>query len=300
MKKKKPGKKVDMSKIKMNVKSKLSGQESGGPRSQILEQRAPLEGIAKMKHREKNLKGGVQTGVPGFDELFSDGIPKGSNVVIAGGTGSGKTIMCLQILAHHASRGKKCLYISLEENEDRLKQHMEDFGWNPGKLVKSGNLLFRSLSSYMMTRNINVMLAKERPELFMDLESYLLKGFRPDFVVLDSLTALSSIFTGREYSYRIYAEELFRFFENMGSTNFFISETKQIPEIFSTSGVEEFLADGVVILYNIRKENMRENAIEVLKMRGEKHQKKIVAMRITDKGIVVYPDQEVFGGFEEK
>jgi hypothetical protein len=35
-------------------------------------------------------------------------------------------------------------------------------------------------------------------------------------------------------------------------------------------------------------------------MRGESHQKKIVAMQITGKGIVVYPDQEVFGGLEEK
>ena len=56
------------------------------------------------------------------------------------------------------------------------------------------------------------------------------------------------------------------------------------------------VADGIVVMYNIRRENIRENAIEVLKMRGAQHQKKIAAMQITDKGIVVYPQQEVFGG----
>ena len=43
--------------------------------------------------------------------------------------------------------------------------------------------------------------------------------------------------------------------------------------------------------------NVRESAIEVLKLRGAKFQKKIVAMKIeSEKGIVVYPEQEVFGG----
>jgi KaiC/GvpD/RAD55 family RecA-like ATPase len=40
---------------------------------------------------------------------------------------------------------------------------------------------------------------------------------------------------------------------------------------------------------------MRESAIEVVKMRGAKHEKKIVSMNISDNGIVVYPNQEVFG-----
>jgi len=73
-----------------------------------------------------------------------------------------------------------------------------------------------------------------------------------------------------------------------------ITETEQIPKIFSTSGVEEFLADGVIVFYNLKHGNVRENAIEVLKLRGAAHQKKIVAMQITGEGIMVYPEQEVF------
>ena len=60
--------------------------------------------------------------------------------------------------------------------------------------------------------------------------------------------------------------------------------------MFSPTGVEEFLADGVIAIYNIRKQNIRENAIEILKMRGEKHQKRIVSMEITESGIKVNPD----------
>lgn len=71
-----------------------------------------------------------------------------------------------------------------------------------------------------------------------------------------------------------------------------------MPTIFSTTGVEEFLADGVIVLYHFKQGNVRENGIEVLKLRGAKHQKKIVALQITDEGIVVYPEQELFGMLE--
>jgi len=94
----------------------------------------------------------------------------------------------------------------------------------------------------------------------------------------------------------LYIEQLFRFFEKIKATTFLITETEQIPKIFSTTGVEEFLADGVIVLYNIKRGNVRENAIEVLKLRGAKHKKKIVPMQISDRGVEVFPEQEVYGG----
>jgi len=46
------------------------------------------------------------------------------------------------------------------------------------------------------------------------------------------------------------------------------------------------------------KDCVRERAIEILKIRGENHQKKIVAFKITDEGIKVFPEQEVFGAIQ--
>ena len=258
-----------------------------------------------MKFEEKEY---IKTGVSGFDDLFEHGIPKGSSVLVAGGTGSGKTNLCLQILAHHASQGKKCYFMGFEESEDRLLQHMRDFEWNPEALIDSGNFkIKRFLTSeiYYYDKksgsDIQAMMTKEVDPLLMELEPLSITdtvGFKPDFIVLDSLTAISSTFLGKEQSYRFYVERLFRFFEKIGATTFLITETQQIPEVFSPTGVEEFLADGVVVIYNIRRQNTREKAIEVLKMRGAKHQKKIVAMNITEKGIMVSPNKEIYSEIE--
>ncbi|MBU1704146.1 MAG: hypothetical protein KJ922_02180, partial [Nanoarchaeota archaeon] len=253
----------------------------------------------KISEGKPDTKKYVFTGIKGFDELLNKGIPKGSSILVAGGAGSGKTIFALQTLCYHASHGEKCFYMSFEESEQRLINHMKDFGWNPEKLIKSGNLVIKRYSPFEITRTIEAMLEKEKGELLIDLDPVILPGnIKPTFIGLDSLTAIASAFTGKEDSYRIYIEQLFRFFEKLGSTNLLITETKQIPEIFSTTGVEEFLADGVIVFYNIKREDVRENAIEILKLRGEHHKKKIVAMEITDTGIVIYPDQEVFGGIE--
>jgi len=263
--------------------------------------------VIRVKTQEESSKY-IRTGIPGFDELFEHGIPKASSVIIAGGTGCGKTNLCLQILAHQASRGKKCYFMGFEESEQRLIEHMRDFGWSPETLIGSGNFkIKRFLTSeiYYYDKksgsDIQAMMTKEVDPLLMELEPLSITdtvGFKPDFIVLDSLTAISSTFQGKEQSYRFYVERLFRFFEKIGATTFLITETQQIPEVFSPTGVEEFLADGVVVIYNIRRQNTREKALEVLKMRGAKHQRKIVSMNITEKGIVINPNKEVYSEIE--
>ena len=295
----------DMAKIKAGIENKLKGtDDKGNSTGGSLEQKT--QQIHEAKNEARKGKKFVLTGISGFDELFENGIPKGSNILVAGGAGSGKTIFCLQTLEYHCSRGEKCFYMSFEESEKRLMEHMEDFDWNPKKLIDSGNLkIKRYLPSdihYVSEKGgDNAMFAKEEDSQLLQLEPVSLEeGFNPDFVVIDSLTAIASAFMGKEGSYRFYAERLFRFFENMGSTNYFITETGQTPETFSQTGVEEFLADGVIVLYNIKRENMRERAIEVLKMRGTKHQERIVAMKISEKGMVVYPKQEIFGEIQTK
>ena len=268
---------------------------------QIQEQRAPVEkAIDKGEESKKKISGKfIKTGVQGFDELLDQGIPKGNAILIAGGAGSGKTILCLQTLDYHASKGKKCLYMSFEEKEEKLITHMEDFGWKPQEHIKKGNLKVMRMNPFEITRNVDAMLAKQKGELLIDVDPVIIpKEFKPDFIVIDSLTAIASAFTGKEENYRIYIEQLFRFFEKIGATSFLITETEQIPKIFSQSGVEEFLADGVVVLYNLKHGNVRENAIEILKLRGAGHQKKIVAFQINSEGFVVYPNQEVFTEME--
>ncbi|MFQ6135551.1 MAG: RAD55 family ATPase [Candidatus Hydrothermarchaeales archaeon] len=239
----------------------------------------------------------IKIGIPGLDSLLEKGIPKGTANLIAGGPGSGKTILCLQTLNYGATQGEKCLYMTFEESPERLRKHMHDFGWNPEELEEKGLLVIRQYDPFEITRVVEALLEKAKRELLIEATPMVLpEGFKPDRIAVDSLSAIAAPFVGREESYRIYVEHLFKYFESLGATSFFISETEpDRPRRLTRSGIEEFLADGVILMYNVRKGGIRESAVEILKMRGAKFQKKVVFMEINSgEGIVVYPTQRVF------
>ena len=251
----------------------------------------------KQKPNGQPDKNFIRLGIDGLDSLFAKGIPKGTSVLVAGGPGTGKTLFCLHMLNYAAEKGEKCLYLSFEESETRLMQHMHDFGWNPEKLAKNGNLMIRRIDPFEISRSMEALLAQAKGELLIPVEGltdFIPKGFKPDRIVIDSITALTAAFAGKEDSYRSYIEQSFLYFEKLGATVFLVSESEDAPKKLSPTGVEEFLADGVIIIYNISKGDVRERSVEILKMRGSRFEEKRVALQITDSGIVVYPEQRVF------
>ncbi|KYK27356.1 hypothetical protein AYK26_03800 [Euryarchaeota archaeon SM23-78] len=263
----------------------LTKQELENPESELREEEIP--------EVER-----IRIGVPGFDQLITEGIPKGSSVLISGGPGTGKTTFCLQIIKEATEKGEKCLYLTFEEAPLKLKQHMKSYGWDPIQLEKEGSLIIKKMRPFDLSRSVEALLAKASGELTIELdeiEGVIPKDFKPDRIVLDSLSSVAAAFIGREEGYRIYIEQLFTLFKSIGATSFLITEIEQETSRYSRSGIEEFLADAVFVFYNIRKKNVRLNALEILKIRGTLHQKKIVPFKIiSNQGIVVYPQEEVF------
>jgi len=298
---------IDMAAIKKQIEAELNSGKIKPKQAEILKQREPLKQrldqlsekkLETTKKIDKNKW--IQTGIEGFDQLLEKGIPKGTSILVCGGPGSGKTIFCLQTLAYAAQQNEKCLYMTFEEAPERLLEHMADFGWDGKKMIKNGKLVIKKYNPYDVTRQVEAMLESAKGELLIDVKPMLFpQGFKPDRIIIDSLSAIASAFVGKEDTYRIYIEQLFRIFEEIGATSFLISETTELPKKLTASGVEEFLADGVIVIYNIKHGNVRESAIECLKIRGAAFQKKVVAMQIeAGKGIVVYPEQEVFSEVE--
>jgi circadian clock protein KaiC len=237
----------------------------------------------------------LKTGIIGFDDLFAEGgIPRGSSVLVAGGPGTGKSILCRQICYNIVSNGKKCMYVSFEESKERIIKSMENFGWDVKKYVDDGSLLIQKINPLDILRMKfgSVGGSGSATELSYKIKPLIIpKDFNPEVIAVDSLSAIIAASVTKDKNYRIYLQQLFSFFEETGSTSFLITETDPLPTKYSESGIEEFLADGIIVLYNFQQNDRRENAIEILKMRYSKHQKKIVLMEITENGIKVHCDK---------
>ncbi len=267
---------------------------------------APKERVGALPEPER-----IKIGIPGFDELIKEGIPKDTNVLIAGGPGTGKTIFCLQPRYTAALKGHDCLYITFEETIRKLRRYMEKFGWDAKKVErgetlwqltveaaeKRGSLVIRRLDPFQIAHSVQKLAKKVVGRLPIEMRGtpeLIPTDLTPYMIALDSLSAIESAFTGKSESYRIYIEQLFRLFEEVGATTFLITETEEAPERYSRTGIEEFLADGVFVLYNTKIRSQRIRAIEILKLRGAEHEQKIVPMKITSKGIKVFPGETVY------
>lgn len=250
-----------------------------------------------MNDEESNKGDILKTHIAGFDELFEEkGIPKGNSVLVSGGPGAGKSIFCRQLCYNAVSNGKKCMYVSFEESKDQIKKSMEKFGWNVKKFVEKGDLLIQKINPLDILRMKfgSIGGSGSATELSYKIKPLVIpKNFSPDVIAVDSLTAIIAASVTKDKNYRVYLQQLFSFFEDTGATSFLVTETNPVPMKYNKSSTEEFLADGIIVLYNIQKKDTRINAIEVLKMRESKHKKKISLMEIADNGIKVYPDKLV-------
>ena len=246
---------------------------------------------------EREIGGFLKTNIQGFDDLFEGGgIPRGNSVLVAGGTGTGKSTFCRQICYNLVTQGKNCMYVSFEESIARIERSMNVFGWDARRYIDEGRLLIQKINPLDILRMKfgSVSGSGSATELSYKIKPLIIpKEFNPEVIVVDSLTAIISASITKEKNYRVYLQQLFNFFEETGATSFLVTETEPMPTRFSETGIEEFLADGIIVLYNLQRGDRRENAIEILKMRYSHHQKKIFALEIIGDGIKIYPERQV-------
>ena len=225
----------------------------------------------------------VPTGIKGLDEAMEGGFIKDSINLLAGNPGSGKSIFAMQYLVNGIVRyGEPGVYITLEERKDNLIKNMKNFGWDLEKLEKDGKLSIVDLSP---SSDFN---AKSLSEL----KNRIIKKIHAKRIVMDSLTSYFLLFEENPDK-REASLNLFDLLSGWGCTSLLVEESDVEAK---RDSYFDFQADCIVFLYNFKQQEVRTRAMEVYKMRGSKHSTKTFPLEITDKGIVVYPEQEVFKG----
>ena len=229
------------------------------------------------------------TGIEGVDNILSGGIPRGNMVLVAGSVGTGKTTLSLEVLVRGAERGERSLFISVTEASDKLMQNLSTFEFFRSDLVLNGSLVFVDHPVVYDRHGL------EHEELLPDEIDILIRTIR-DLVrslgakrlVLDSLTSVG---------YRIRRDERIRDFmlrlgqalSDEGCTALLVSEVSPTPGRYSLHGVEEAIVDGVILLWNTRRQGDILRVLQVVKMRGTAHSRAQYVMELTPIGILLAP-----------
>jgi len=222
----------------------------------------------------------TKTGVPGLDEILNGGIPLNNLVVISGDPGSGKTCLCLEFLYYGVVKyNEPGVYISLEESEEEIISFGELFGWDIRGLIEKGLLSIVTVELYDFDKLKNT----------IEDEISRLKAKR---LVIDP-GVVFRLYFDRELDARKRILSLGRMLKRIGCTAIITNEIS-LEKASSLFGLEEYVADGVILLYHTKLADKFIRSSGILNMRGTKIREKLHPIRITKDGIKILAKQELF------
>jgi len=220
----------------------------------------------------------VPSGIEGLDTLIEGGFLRGDIILVAGGTGSGKTIFSMQYIYNGATRyGEKGVYATFEEDSKTLRRNMLRFGFDLEKLEREGTIKIIDLEA----------LKDEGFSANMDFILGALEEINGKRLVIDSLTAFLSG-CKEKFEYRTLMHLFYRILKMRGYTTLITCSVS-----FGTDklgiGIEEFVADSVVFLENVFDGLELKKKFLIRKMRGTDHSVKYHNVILTDKGMQIVP-----------
>jgi circadian clock protein KaiC len=224
------------------------------------------------------------TGIEGLDEITHGGLPRGRATLVAGGAGSGKTILALEFLIHGALVfDEPGVFVAFEEGDADLAANAASLGYDLAGLQQQGKLILDHI--YLDRQEIVEAGNYDLSGLFVRL-GVQIDRIGAKRVVLDTLETLFSVL--RDHStLRAEFNRLFRWLKERNVTAIVTAERGR--GVITRYGLEEYVADCVILLDHRVKEQLSTRRLRILKYRGSSHEMDEHPFVISDTGISVLP-----------
>lgn len=230
----------------------------------------------------------ISTGIPNLDSLIEGGIPKGFTVMVAGNSGTGKTIFGSQFIYNgltNQQSNENGVYISFSESKSQFYATSKKLGMDFEKFENQTKFIYLD---FVSLSNEGIQDAFE--EILSAIREVDAKR-----VVLDSFSALAMSFKDRVESRIAVQVFLGRIMRAEGITSLIISEIPHGKNDLG-NGIEESVADAVIKLEH-GPDNTSPIFLKVLKMRGTSIDREKHVCSITNNGMILYPKQRILMDF---
>jgi circadian clock protein KaiC len=228
------------------------------------------------------------TGIPGLDRITRGGLPRGRTTLLSGAAGSGKTMLAMEFLARGALEyGEPGLFVAFEETAAELSANVASLGFDLPGLIAADLLRVDEVrlepSETIGTGSYDL------EGLFIRM-AHAIAAVGARRVVLDTIEVLVTSLPD-PVVVRAELARLFRWLKEQGVTAVVTAERGHGG--LSRHGLEEFVADCVIVLDHRVERELSVRRLRIVKYRGSAHGTDEYPFLIDDDGITVNPVSEV-------
>ena len=234
-------------------------------------------GLGNRKIRDLGAKR-LSMGIPALDELLGGGIPEGDSLLIAGSSGTGKSLLATQFIAAGLREGQPGIVAVFEERPEEYAARANNFGLDLSSYINNGQL------KVIYLRPLDLSVDVTMHEILDAIREMGAKR-----LVIDSLAGFQmALAPGFREDFR---ESLYRMIYSLTGAGVTILSTLEMEESFTrllfSNFAISFLTDDIIRLRYVEIEGRLHKILMVLKMRGGDHCKDIREYVIDATGVVI-------------
>ncbi len=220
----------------------------------------------------------LSMGTPALDEMLGGGIPEGDSLLIAGSSGTGKSLLATQFIAAGLREGQPGIVAVFEERPEEYAARAGSFGLDLSTPIDDGSL------RVIYLRPLDLSVDETMQEILDAIQKTGAKR-----LVIDSLAGFEmALAPGFRTDFR---ESLYRMIYSLTGIGVTILSTVEMEEsftelLFSTYSIS-FLTDDIIRLRYVEIDGQLRKVLMVVKMRRGEHSRDIREYEITSKGVVV-------------
>jgi circadian clock protein KaiC len=226
----------------------------------------------------------ISSGISGLDEITGGGLPKGRPTLVCGNAGCGKTLLAMEFLVRGAvEHNEPGVFMSFEENEEELTRNVASLGFDLTALAAEKKIV---LDHVRIERNeIQETGEYDLEGLFIRL-NYAIDSIKAKRVVLDTMEGLFAALPNHSIL-RSELRRLFRWLKDKKVSSIITAERGD--GLLTRHGLEEYVADCVILLDHRVNEQLSTRRLRVVKYRGSVHGTNEYPFLISKDGFSVLP-----------
>jgi circadian clock protein KaiC len=226
----------------------------------------------------------AESGNAGMDALLGGGLERGTNALLIGAAGVGKSSLALTFATASAARGEKAVVFAFDEGHGTIHARAKAIGLPLKQTIDAGNLRIQQIDPAEMS-----------PGEFAHLVRSSVEVDKVRVVVIDSLNGYLNAMPDDRFLI-LQMHELLSYLNQLGVVCILVLAQHGLVGPMETPLDISYLSDAVIMLRYFEAQGRVRRALSVLKKRGGSHEDTIREYQLTSDGIRVGPPLTQFSG----